>query len=105
MGIYIGENYYEDKDLIFSDDPEKNTAIVGALIRESDLNQEYSELEAKYSDWVTSSCCPDYDGSVTREESRKWSERMNEIQEELKTLLDGTGITKEEYEAAKNKRI
>lgn len=99
MGIVINGEYFEN--FVFSDDPEKNKLMGMAYVREYELVNEYNELDAKYSEWVLDSCCPDYDGSVTREEGISWARRMDEIQEELGTLLDGTGITKEEYEAAK----
>lgn len=85
----------------FSDDPNKNTLIANTLVRESDLMEEYQELDTKYSAWVLDSCVPDYNGDVTPEEASVWSNRMREIEKELASLLDGTGITKEEYEEAK----
>lgn len=100
MGIVINDEYFEN--FIFSDDPEKNMAIGNAYIREADLSREYNELDDKYSNWLTDSTRPGFIGE-SREEALSWSNRMLEIEKELASLLDGTGVTKEEYEEAKKK--
>jgi hypothetical protein len=46
---------------------------------------------------VVDSCCPDYDGP----NYSGLATRIDEIYVEVATLLDGTGITWEEYEMAK----
>lgn len=77
------------------------TDMTNFYILENDLSQEYQELDAKYTNWVLDSCCPNYDEDVTTEEAHSWFVRMREIEHELRTLLDGTGVTKTEYEEAK----
>lgn len=99
MEIVVNGDYF--KNFVFSDDPDKNIIMGSAYLREYDLVQEYDLLDSQYSNWVLDSCCPDYDGDVTMEEANAWADRMREIEKELASLLDGTGITKEEYEAAK----
>lgn len=104
MGIVINGEYYSSipfEDIPFSEDPVKNDAMVNAFMHEIALMEEWGELYSNYSYWVQESCHPDYDGSITREEALEYSKRIDEIEKELETLLDGTGISEEEYEAAK----
>jgi hypothetical protein len=107
----IGD-YYESDDYFtvgsecfcnfrFSYDPEKNIIMGNAYIREAELRQEYEEYWPRYANWVEDSCCPDYDDYVSIEEVNSWRDRMREIEDELRHLLDDTGITKDEYEEAK----
>ena len=100
MGVVINGEYYEN--LVFSEDETKNNIMFQAFIREYELRPEYDDLYAKYANWVVDSCCPDYDGDVTQEEANSWANRMTEIEDELASFFEGTNITWEEYEEAKN---
>ena len=94
-GVVLCDEYYENP--VFSEDEEKNPAMWHAYEREYELRQELAELESKYENWVVDSCCPDYDGP----DYSGLTTRINEIYIEGATLIDGTGITREEYELAK----
>lgn len=94
-GFVLCDEYYENP--IFSEDEEKNLAMWHAYEREYELRQELAVLEARYANWVVDSCCPDYDGP----NYSGLAARIDEIYVEVATLLDGTGITWEEYEMAK----
>ena len=94
-GFVLCDEYYENP--VFSEDQEKNLAMWHAYEREYELRQELAELESKYDNWVIDSCCPDYDGP----DDSGLSIRINEIYREGATLLEGTSITREEYELAK----
>ena len=98
MGIVVNGDYFEN--FTFSNDPEKNIIMGSAYFRESELVQEYGVLESKAFNWVVDSRCPDFDGESI-EEYYSWRKRMHEIEKEIASLLDGTSVTKEEYEAAK----
>ena len=94
-GFVLCDEYYENP--IFSEDEGKNIAMWHAYEREYELRQELAELESKYENWVLESCCLDYDGP----DYSDLNTRINEIYREGAALLDGTGITREEYELAK----
>ena len=94
-GCVLCDEYYENP--VFSEDSEKNLIMWHAYEREYELRQELAVLESKYANWVLDSCCLDYDGP----DYSGLSIRINEIYIEGATLLDGTGITWEEYEMAK----
>ena len=94
-GVVLCDEYYENP--IFSEDAEKNLAMWHAYEREYELRQELAELESKYENWVLESCCPDYDGP----DYSGLTTRIKEIYREEAALLDGTSITREEYELAK----
>ena len=99
-GFILCDEYYENP--IFSEDEEKNIAMWHAYEREYELRQELADLECKYENWVVDSCCPDYDGpDYDGPDYSGLTTRINEIYREGATLLDGTGITWEEYEMAK----
>ena len=95
IGVVLCDEYYENP--IFSEDPEKNLIMWHAYEREYELRQELAELDPKYDNWVVDSCCPDYDGP----DYSGLFIRINEIYREWDTLLDGTNVTREEYEMAK----
>ena len=94
-GFVFCDEYYENP--IFSEDPEKDLIMWHTYEREYELRQELAVLEARYANWVVDSCCPDYDGP----NYSGLATRIDEIYVEVATLLDGTGITWEEYEMAK----
>ena len=94
-GCVLCDEYYENP--VFSEDEEKNLAMWHAYEREYELRQELAVLESKYANWVLDSCCLDYDGSDYSGLTR----RIDEIYREMATLLDGTKVTREEYEMAK----
>ena len=94
-GVVLWDEYYENP--IFSEDEEKNLAMWHAYECEYGLRRELVELEHRCENWVIDSCCPDYDGP----DYSGLATRIDEIYRERATLLDGTGITWEEYEMAK----
>ena len=95
IGFVLCDEYYENP--VFSGDEEKNLAMWHTYECECELRQELAVLEARYENWVVDSCCPDYDGP----DYSGLTTRIREIYRERATLLDGTGITWEEYELAK----
>ena len=95
IGVVLCDEYYENPT--FSEDPEKDLIMWHTYEREYELRQELAVLEARYENWVVDSCCLDYDGP----DYSGLTTRINEIHREVATLLDGTGITLEEYEKAK----
>jgi hypothetical protein len=109
MGIVINDEYFEY--FKFSDDPEKNTAMGMAYIREYELIRERVELEEQLiSYWhdldsIIAEEAESGKPTIAGEEVRAIKASLNRISIELNTLLDGTGITKEEYEEAKKKML
>lgn len=102
FGLAVNGEYFYNFE--FSNDPQKNIYMGNTFIRESELQQEYLDLEERYEDFLHKSCFSYF--SCFAEEKKEEDAiklRMLEIEKELKTLPDDTNVTKEEYEEAKKK--
>jgi hypothetical protein len=95
----INDEYFENLFLV---DPDKCNLLQSLMLYTYDLWLELSVIEPTYESFVLDTCCPD-NGYTEEdfEECKAIGHRINEINKEFYYLLDGTSITKEEYEEAK----
>ena len=97
-GFVICDEYYENP--VFSEDPEKNLIMWHVFEEEYELRQELDELETQFSNFLHEKGYLD-DARATRVYELRVCSRINVLRDKLGALLDGTGITWEEYELAK----
>ncbi len=97
-GFVLCDEYYENP--IFSEDPEKNLIMWRVFEEEYELRQELDELDTQFANFLHERNYLD-DARETRAYELRVCSRINVLRNKLDTLLDGTGITWEEYEVAK----
>ena len=97
-GFVLCDEYYENP--VFSEDPEKNLIMWRVFEEEYELRQELDELDTQFANFLHEKDYLD-DDRETRAYELSVCRRIIVLRDKLETLLDGTGITWEEYEMAK----
>ena len=97
-GFVLCDEYYENP--VFSEDSEKNLIMWRVFEEEYEIRQELDELYTQFGNFLHEKDYLD-DARETRDYELSVCRRINVLHNELEALLDGTGITWEEYEMAK----